>query len=119
MEEKFSVEFYETASGESPVDDFINAQNVKMQAKIFRTIELLKERGNELRLPHSEHLSDGIFQLRAQVGNDITRVLYFFIVEKKIVVTNGFVKKTQETPPAELEKAKKYRTDYLNRRQKQ
>lgn len=114
--EGFIVEFYETASGECPVDDFINAQNVKMQAKILRTLGMLKLEGNKLRMPHSEHLEDGIFQLRAQVGSDITRMLYFFFIGRKIIVTNGFVKKTQETPPAEIELAKKYRADYLNRR---
>ena len=117
--ENFSVEFYETTSGESPVDEFINAQNSKMQAKILRMLEMLQAEGNKLRMPYSEHLSEGIFQLRVQVGSDITRMLYFFVIGQKIIVTNGFVKKTQETPPAEIEKAKKYREDYLNRRQRQ
>ena len=112
---KYEVEFYETANGECPADDFINEQNIKMQAKILRTLEMLKEQGNQLRMPYSEHLREGIFQLRAQAGKDITRVLYFFVTGGKIIVTNGFVKKTQETPPGEIEKAKKYRVDYLNR----
>ena len=88
--ENFSVEFYETASGECPVDDFINAQSAKMQAKILRTLEMLKEQGNKLRMPHSEHLEDGIFQIRAQVGNDITRVLYFFVTGNNILQINIF-----------------------------
>ena len=113
--ENFSVEFYETASGECPAKGFIRTQGAKMRAKIYRALSLLKEQGANLRMPHSEHLEDGIFQIRAQVGNDITRVLYFFVVGRKIIVTNGFVKKTQETPPAEIEMAKKYRADYLSR----
>ena len=112
----FSVDFYETTNGDCPAEEFINAQNKKMQAKILRTLSLLQERGNDLRMPYSEHLEDGIFQIRAQVGSDITRVLYFFVVGKKIIVTNGFAKKTQETPPPEIELAKKYRADYLSRR---
>ena len=35
-------------------------------------------------------------------GSNITRVLYFFYIGKKIIATNGFVKKTQKTPPKEL-----------------
>ena len=88
-----------------------------MRAKIYRMLELLEERGNTLRMPYSEHLDDGIFQLRIQVGNNITRMLYFFVVDCKIIVTNGFAKKTQETPPAEFELAKKYRTEYFNRQE--
>lgn len=112
----FEVGFYQTAEGRAPAEEFIDSQNMKMQAKIFREIGLLAENGNALRMPHSEHLDDGIFQIRAKVGNDISRVLYFFVVGKKIILTNGFVKKTQETPPDEIALAKKYRTDYLQRK---
>ena len=43
------------------------------------------------------------------------RVLYFFYVGKKIVATNGFVKKTQKTPAKELKLAKERRADWLSR----
>ena len=45
---------------------------------------------------------------------DLDLVVFFFS-GRKIIVTNGFVKKSQETPPSEIEMAKKYRTDYLDR----
>lgn len=86
-----------------------------MRKKIDRNLEILKNFGTKLRMPYSEHLKDGIFQLRSQVGNDISRVLYFFYVGQDIVVTNGFIKKTQTTPPGEIETAKKYRDDYIER----
>lgn len=35
---------------------------------------LLEEFGNLLRKPHSEFLEDGIFELRAKVGTDISRL---------------------------------------------
>ena len=50
--------------------------------------------------------SYGIFELRAKVGTDISRVLYFFYYEGRIVLTHGFIKKTQRTPAGEIEKAK-------------
>lgn len=83
-----------------------------MQAKLFRLLELLELKGNDLREPYSKPLSDGIFEVRAIQGNQITRVLYFFVIGKKIILTNGFVKKTQKTPIREFELAKKYRADY-------
>ena len=46
---------------------------------------------------------------------NITRVLYFFVVDKKIVLTNGFVKKTQKTPRKEIERAKRELKDYKRR----
>ena len=59
--------------------------------------------------------SYGIFELRAKVGTDISRVLYFFYYEGRIVLTHGFIKKTQRTPAGEIEKAKEYRRDYIER----
>lgn len=86
-----------------------------MQAKIFKNLELLEIRGNELREPFSKHIEDGIFEIRNKVGNDITRIFYFFVIGQKIILTNGFIKKTQKTPKTEITLAKKYRNDYLNR----
>lgn len=79
--------------------------------KYFGSLNYLLK-GNELREPYSKSLSDGIFEIRAIQGNNIARVLYFFVVGKKIILTNGFVKKTQKTPDGEIELAKKYRADY-------
>ena len=73
---------------------------------------LLEEFGNTLREPHSKPIGDSIFELRIKFASDITRIFYFFYVGNKIVLTNGFIKKTQKTPPAEIELAKKYKEDY-------
>ena len=115
MDEKFTVEFYETEKCENPSLDFINTLEVKLRAKVFRDLKLLEEKGNELRLPYSENLGDGIFELRMIQGNNIVRNLYFFIIGKKIIITHGFRKKTQKTPPEEIAKAKNYREDYKKR----
>lgn len=115
MNENWTVEFYEAETGEKPGIDFINTLEIKLRAKVFRDLSLLESMGNELRLPYSEHLDDEIFELRTIQGNNIVRNLYFFMIGKKIIITHGFRKKTKKTPPAEIEKAKKYRADYLTR----
>jgi len=43
------------------------------------------------------------------------RIFYFFIVNNKIILTNGFIKKTQKTPSSEIILAKKYKADYERR----
>jgi len=111
----FEVEFYQMASGKEPAKEFLLGLDYKMRAKMVDTIVLLQNNGNDLREPYSKHLSDGIFELRAKVGTDTTRVLYFFVVGRKIILTNGFIKKTQKTPSLEIDKAKRYRSDYLER----
>ena len=116
MTADYEVIFYDLPNGTEPVAEFIDSQPAKMAAKIMWTISLLEDNVPSLRMPYSEHLQDGIFQLRTQVGSDITRVLYFFIVGKKAILTHGFVKKTQDTPPSEIERAQKYMEEYLSRK---
>jgi len=114
---KFEVEFYETETGRQPAKEFLLSLDKKMRAKMLHMISILQDNGNELREPYSKHLSDGIFELRAKVGSDITRVLYFFYVDRQIILTNGFIKKTMKTHPKEIVLAKKYRADYLLRKE--
>ena len=94
--EKYDVQLYEKANGDCPIQDFLDSLDDKMAAKMYGMIELLEENGPALRKPYSEHLQDGIFELRAKFSSNITRVLYFFYIDKKIILTNGFVKKTQK-----------------------
>ena len=113
--QEYEVIFYDKTDGTEPAKDFILSLDKKMRAKMLRTISLLADNGPDLREPCSKPLSEGIFELRAKVGSDISRVLYFFIVGRRVILTNGFIKKTQKTPPAELERAKRYRAEYLGR----
>ena len=114
---KFSAEFYTKTNGEKPAKDFLLSQDSKMKAKLFGLIDILEEYGNELREHYSKHLEDGIFEIRGKTGTNITRILYFFYYEGRIVFTNGFAKKTQKTPRSQIELAKRYRTDFFEREQ--
>ena len=113
----YEIKFYKLSSGKCPVENFLDELDYKMRAKMLRMVLLLKENGNDLREPYSKYLEDGLFELRAKQGTNITRVLYFFMFDKEIIITNGFVKKTQKTPRAEIELAKKYRKDYIARKE--
>jgi phage-related protein len=113
--QNFEILFYSKADGTEPAKAFLDSLDVKMRAKMLRTITLLQDNGYELREPYSKPLRNGIFELRAKVGNDTSRVLYFFVINKKIILTNGFVKKTQRTPEEEIARAERYRADYLER----
>lgn len=115
----FKIEFYKTEDGKEPVAEFLDSLDDKMAAKLIGLMEVLEEKGTELIKPYSEHLEDGIFELRCKQGSNITRVMYFFYVGKKIIATNGFVKKTQKTPPKEIKLAKERRTDWLKRHDKE
>ena len=106
------IVFYKFADGTCPVKDFIRSLDVKMKAKTLKTIELLENSGTALREPYSKNLGNGVFELRIKQGSDITRVLYFFYVGNKAVLTNGFTKKTNKTPREQIELCQKYKSDY-------
>ena len=109
----YIINFFKKQDGSCPVEEFLDSLDNKMRAKILLAIALLETNGPQLREPYSKPLGDGIFEIRAKQGNNITRTLYFFYDGKQIILTNGFVKKTQKTPSAEVQRAKKYRAEYL------
>lgn len=109
------IKFYEDEQENVPVREFLDSLDIKMRQKMLRSIQALQDMGISLRMPLSESLGDGIFELRAKIGSNISRVMYFFIIGDSAVLTYGFIKKTQKTPARELEKAKKIRDDYKMR----
>ena len=65
----------------------------------------------EIYLKHLEN-TDGLFEIRVQVGSNIYRIFCFFDKNNIVVVGHGFQKKTQRTPYREIDKAKKIRSEY-------
>ena len=114
---EIQVVYYQKENGEIPLRSFIDSLDVKMAAKVIWTIKLFQEEGCDLRLRYSEYLIDGIYELRAKQGNNISRVMYFFVIGNKAVLTHGFTKKTQKTPIKEIERAKRYRDDYMKQQE--
>lgn len=111
----FDVDFYRLPDGTAPIETFLDDLDVKMRNKALNSLLLLEEFGNNLREPHSKYLEDGIFELRIKFASDISRIFYFFYVGNKVILTNGFIKKTNKTPKNELALAKKYKLDYEQR----
>ena len=111
----YQILFYEKEDGTRPAEEYIHSISPKMVARLYKAINVLADYGSQARMPYSEYLQDGIFQIRAQQEGNITRVLYFFNDGKKVILTNGFTKKTPKTPPAEIERAKRYKAEYEQR----
>ena len=88
----------------------------KVQEKIQYGLLLLKIQ-DRISSKFVKFIRDGIFELRTKQSSNITRILYFFVVGHQIILTNGFVKKTQKTPPEEIALAQKYRADYFYRKE--
>jgi phage-related protein len=95
--------------------DFYRAQTKRVQTKIIWTFRIIEDldRIPEIYFKHLES-TDGLYEIRIQLGNDIYRIFCFFDVQNIVVVGHGFQKKTQKTPNKEIEKAQKIRKEYFD-----
>ena len=107
------VIFYKTFSGKCPVEDFLDSLPSKVVQKIVWVLKLLED----LDVVPSHYFckmigTDGIWECRIKFESNIYRILAFQD-GKAIVLTHGFVKKTQKTPEQEIQRAEKHKKDYF------
>ena len=97
-----------------PAVTFLTSIEVKMRAKAFRSIELLKQFGPDLPMPHSKKLKGpDLYELRVRFSSNICRLFYFFEGNEVYVVTSGYTKKTDRTDQREIERALRLKSEYL------
>ena len=80
---------------------------VGIHADFIRLTGLMEDHGADLRLPHSRAMGDGLFELRGKGGEGIGRAFYCTMIGRQIVILHSLIKKTQETPLADLRLARK------------
>ena len=99
-------------------NEFYVAQSEKVRRKIAQTLVWLQTLD---RLPSSILKSiegkKGLFEIRVEFGGDIFRIFCCFDEGSLVILFNGFQKKTQKTPPYEIEKADKLMKEYFENKQ--
>jgi phage-related protein len=95
--------------------NFFNQQSKKVKEKIIWTFDLIEDlqRVPETYFKHIED-TDGLYEIRVQLGSDIFRIFCFFDKGNLVVLANGFQKKTQKTSKKEIELALKIKAAYEN-----
>jgi phage-related protein len=111
----WSIEYYQTENGKYPVEEFIESLEVKSQARIARTLDLLEEFGIELGMPYAKYLEKQLWELRIRFGRNRYRIIYFLPTGKTFILLHGFSKKTDVISRSDLEIANNRRDDYLSR----
>ena len=106
----------ELPNGRLPAREFVDALDDKAAAKIDAFIEGLRVYGNRMQGKFVKQLTDDRFELRVKQFDRIFRVLFFYQPGMLIVITSGFQKKTQETPPAEITRAEQLRELWMKYR---
>ena len=111
----FDLIFYKTINGREPAKDFLKSLDKQTKLLVNDDLGDLEEKGNSLKMPKSKPLGDGLFELRTKGIDKITRIFYFFYIGNNIVLTNGYVKKTEKADANELKKAREYKKDFERR----
>jgi len=94
---------------EPEVKQWIDELTVKEFATALPHIERLASRGNQLRMPASRALGDGLFELRFDLGRTTRRVTYFFAPDRRIVLLTVF-RKQRQNERTEMRRARKAMT---------
>lgn len=104
---------YRTPAGRRPVKDFLDGLNDEEVAAIVAGMKEVAERG----LPAARHLRGEIYEVRADATTRSFRVL--FATEGRysqvLLSLSAFEKRTQKTPPRELELAEDRLGDWRSR----
>jgi len=86
--------------------DEVRALPRDMRAKLERIARMIESNGlAAMRDPHVQHLQDKLWEIRLSGRSGIARSLYVTMTGRRVVVLRTFVKKTQKTPPREIELA--------------
>jgi phage-related protein len=113
----FDVLFYENRHGGQPVREMLDdlrersrtSKDARVQyEKIATYINVLAQQGTRAGLPYMRHLEGAIWELRP-ISH---RVLFFYWDGQGFVLLHHFIKKSQKTPAAEIEQAKRRMKDW-------
>jgi phage-related protein len=116
MDIDFTVEFYETGAGVCPVREFLDelkASDPDDFAAVVAGLARLRNRQYH-REPLSKALGGGLFELR-HVGKLNTRVLWFFMKNRRIVAVHGIRHKGQAISARDIGTARERMRDWRKR----
>ena len=82
------IEFYQSTSGDVPAEEWLDNQQDKIQHKFAALFAWIGDHG---------------------------KILCFFFTGRRLILTHGFLKKSNKTPPGEIERAEAFKSDFLKR----
>jgi len=112
------IEYYVASDGTCPTKEFLDGLDKEKELpRVIRLINLLRDLGYNLRRPQADLLEDGIYELRIPIRHLQYRILYFYFYQDKIILSHG-LRKEQKVKTANIEKAKRHKSDYFARHER-
>jgi len=111
--------FYETASGQKPIENFIEQLSAKQAQKAAWVLKLIEDL-DRVPAQYFKKLvnTEDLWEVRVRAGSNIFRLIGFFDGSALVVLAHGFQKKTQKTPKADIRIAEDRKNDYFRRKMK-
>ena len=113
------VLFYQTASGQKPIEDFLDSLSSKQAQKVTWVLKLVEdlERVPSIYFKKMVNTQD-LWEVRAVVGSNIFRLIGFFDGPNLVILAHAFQKKTQKTPKQAIKIAEERKKEYFRRKKK-
>jgi phage-related protein len=113
------VLFYQTASGQKPIEDFLDRLSSKQAQKVTWVLKLVEdlERVPSIYFKKMVNTQD-LWEVRALAGSNIFRLIGFFDGPNLVVLAHAFQKKTQKTPKQAIRIAEERKREYFRRKRK-
>ncbi len=111
--ERFQIEFYFTETGKIPAKEYLEDTSLDVKVKLAALVKYVAEHGKifnitKFRLVDSK---EKIFEFKPLQY----RFFNFFYEGEKIIITNGYMKKSQKVSRRDLWKARELKKDYIRR----
>ena len=111
---KKRVVYYFDEKGKNPVWEFITFLPTHERDKCFEYIEYLARKGENVRRPVGDYISQKLYELRPKQ----TRIIYFFFLKNYAVIVHAFRKKTDDIPKSDIKLAVNRMDEFIVRHQK-
>jgi phage-related protein len=109
--------FYETASGQKPIEDFLDRLSSKQAQKVTWVLQLIEEI-EQVPANYFKKLenTDDLWEVRVSISSSIFRLIGFFDGRNLVVLAHAFQKKTQKIPKQAIKIAEKRKKEYFRRK---
>ena len=108
---KIPVVFYRTPAGAEVVRDWLRCLDAADRSVIGQDLMRVQFRW-PIGMPLCRSLGDGLWEVRSDLTDNRIARVFFCFTEGRLVALHGFVKKTQKTPEAELQLARKRKREF-------
>lgn len=108
------IYFFETTPGKSPIKKYIDALPKADQARFFEVIDEIEENGLSAVRVIFKPIEGKLWEIKFKGRSSSYRIFYCLIEKEAMVWLHAFSKKTQKTPPKEIEVAVKRMKEVLS-----